>query len=130
MLSLDSQEITQVAPAAAAEDRAPRGSLRDALSGVGLVRISAILLALTAGLVGASTATGVELTSVRLAVEQATAKHLPVDGRSNLDGGAATLRYAPGPGLVELVTDEPPLAGPSDGARWELRSKFTKGYKG
>jgi hypothetical protein len=114
--------------AMAEEDRAARGSLRDALSGLGLVRISAILLAATATLVGASTATGVELTSVRLAIEQATAKHLPVDGHSNLNGGAASLRYTPGPDLVELVTDEAPLAGPYDGARWELRSSFTKGY--
>ncbi len=113
---------------AAEEGRAARGSLRDALSGLGLVRLSAILLALTAALVGASTATGVELTSVRLAVEQATAKHLAVDGHSNLNGGAASLRYTPGPDLVELVTDEAPLAGPYDGARWELRSTFTKGY--
>jgi hypothetical protein len=65
---------------------------------------------------------------VRLAVEKATAKHLPVDGRSNLTGGAASLTYTRGPGLVELVTDEPPLAGPHDGARWELRTTFTKGY--
>ena len=112
----------------AEEGRAARGSLRDTVSGLGLVRLSAILLALTAALVGASTATGVELTSVRLAVEQATAKHLPVDGHSNLNGGAASLRYTPGPDLVELVTDEAPLAGPYDGARWELRSTFTKGY--
>jgi hypothetical protein len=108
--------------------RAARGSLRDAVSGLGLVRISALLLALTAALVGASTATGIELVNVRLAVQQATAQHLPVDGRSNLAGGAASLRYTPGPGLVELVTDERPLAGPFDGARWELRSSFTKGY--
>ena len=116
------------AAATAEEGRAARGSLRDALSGLGLVRISAVLLALTAALVGASTATGVELTTVRLAVEQATAKHLPVDGRSNLNGGAASLTYTPGPGLVELVTDEAPLAGPYDGARWELRSPYTSGY--
>jgi hypothetical protein len=114
--------------AAAEEGRAARGSLREALSGLGLVRISAALLVLTAALVGAGTATGVELTRVRLALEQATAKQLPVDGHSNLNGGAASLSYTPGPDLVELITDEAPLAGPYDGARWELRSSFTKGY--
>ena len=92
------------------------------------MRISAILLAATAALVGSATAAGFELTNVRLAVEQATAAKLPVDGHSNLTGGAAELSYTPGPGLHELVTDEEPLAGPYDGARWELRSSFTKGY--
>jgi hypothetical protein len=100
------------------EPRAPRGSLRDAVSGAALVRISSVLPALIVGLVGATAAA--ELTDLRLAVEQATANQLPVDGRSNLNGGAASLTYTPGPGLHELVTDEQPLSGPYDGAGWEL----------
>ena len=110
------------------EPRAARGSLRDAVSGAALVRISGVLLALIVGLVGTTAAAGFELTDLRLAVEQGTATKLPVDGRSNLNGGAASLTYTPGPGLHELVTDEQPLSGPYDGARWELRSSFTKGY--
>ena len=36
--------------------------------------------------------------------------------------------HTPGRDLHELITDEEALAGPYDGARWELRSSFTKGY--
>ena len=53
---------------------------------------------------------------------------LPVDGRSNLTGNAASLTYTPGPDLQEFIKDEHWDAGPNDGARWELRSSFTKGY--
>jgi hypothetical protein len=113
---------------AGVEPRAARGTLRDAVSGAGLVRISDVLLAAIVGLVAATAAAGFELPDLRLAVEEATAKQLPVDGRSNVTGGAASLTYTPGPGLHELVTDEAPLSGPYDGARWELRSSFTKGY--
>jgi hypothetical protein len=70
----------------------------------------------------------IRISGVRLAVEEVTAKQLPVDGRSNLSGHAASLTYTPGADLRELITDEAPLAGPYDGARWELRSSFTKGY--
>lgn len=55
------------------------------------------------------------------------AAQLPVDGKSNLTGNAASLTYTPGPALHEFVTDEDWGAGPNDGARWELRSSFTKG---
>jgi len=105
-----------------------RGSLRHAISGLGLIRLSAMLLVAMVALVTTAAAAGFELTSVRLAVDEATAKRLPVDGRSNLTGNAASFTYTPGPDLREFVTDEPPLAGPDDGARWELRSSFTKGY--
>jgi hypothetical protein len=108
--------------------RATRGSLRYTLSGLGLIRLSAVLLAAMVALVASAAASGLELTSVRLALQEATAQQLPVDGRSNLTGDAASLTYTPGPGLRELVTDEEFLAGPYDGARWELRSSFTKGY--
>jgi hypothetical protein len=113
---------------AGAASRAARGTARHAVSGLGLIRISGVMLALIVGLAGATAAAGFELTDLRLAVQEATATKLPVDGRSNLSGGAASLTYTPGPGLRELVTDEKPLAGPNDGARWELRSSFTKGY--
>ena len=108
--------------------RAARGSLRYALSGPGLIRISGMLLAAMVALVATAGAAGFELTSLRLAVEEVTAKRVPVDGRSNLTGKAASLTYTPGPDLRELVTDEHSLAGPNDGARWELRSSFSKGY--
>jgi hypothetical protein len=55
-------------------------------------------------------------------------KQLPVDGHSDLSGGAASYTYTPGPGLRELVTDQIPVHGANDGARWELRSTFTHGY--
>jgi hypothetical protein len=93
-----------------------------------LGRIAAVLVTLLAGLVVAASATGFELSSLPLAVQEATAKKLPVDGRSNLTGGAASLAYTAGPGLRELRTDEHWDAAPDDGARWELRSHFTKGY--
>ena len=93
-----------------------------------LARIAAVLVTGLAGLVLAASATGFELSSLPLAVQEATAKKLPVDGHSNLTGGAASLAYTPSPGLRELRTDEHWDAAPDDGARWELRSHFTKGY--
>ena len=102
------------------------GGLRHAISGVGLIRISGVLLAGMLVLVVVTSAAGFELTSLRLAVDEATAKQVPVDGRSNLTGNAASLTYTPGPGLHEFITDEDWGAGPNDGARWELRSSFTK----
>ena len=107
--------------------RPARGSLRYALSGQSLVRISGALLAAMLVLVMASSAVGFELRTLKLAVDQATVKQLPVDGKSNLTGNAASLTYTPGPDLHEFVTDEDWGAGPNDGARWELRSSFTKG---
>jgi hypothetical protein len=102
------------------------GGLRYAISGVGLIRLSGVLLAGMLALVVVASAAGFELTSLRLAVDEATAKQVPVDGRSNLTGNAASLTYTPGPGLHEFITDEDWGAGPNDGARWELRSSFTK----
>jgi hypothetical protein len=102
------------------------GGVRYAISGVGLIRISGVLLATMLALVVVTSAAGFELTSLRLAVDEATAKQVPVDGRSNLTGNAASLTYTPGPGLHEFITDEDWGAGPNDGARWELRSSFTK----
>lgn len=108
--------------------RAARGSLRYAISGLSSIRISAVMLAVMLALVATATAAGFELTTLRLAVDEATVKQLPVDGRSNLNGNAASLTYTPGPGLREFITDEDWGAGPNDGARWELRSSFTNGY--
>jgi hypothetical protein len=122
------REATGRDVAATPRAAAPRGSLGHALSGRGLVRISAVMLATMLALTATAGAAGLPLTSLRLAVDEWTAHKLPVDGRSNLNGGAASLSYTPGGGLRELVTDESPLAGPYDGARWELRSSFTKGY--
>ena len=103
--------------------RAPRGSLRHTLSGRGLV-----LLATMAALAATAAAAGFELTSVRLAVDEVIGDQVPVDGRSDLTGNAASLTYTPGPDLHEFITDEDWGEGPNDGARWELRSSFTKGY--
>ena len=91
-------------------------------------RIAGVALAAIVGLVVTASAAGFDLASVPVAVQEVTGHKLPVDGRSNLTGGAAALAYAPGPGLRELRTDEHWDAGPNDGARWELRSSFTKGY--
>lgn len=95
--------------------------------GLVLIRISGVLLAAMVALVVTATAAGFELTSLRLAVDELTAEHVPADGRSNLNGNAASITYTPGPGLKEFITDEHWDAGPDDGARWELRSSFTKG---
>ena len=67
------------------------------------------------------------ISSLRLAVDELTVEQVPADGRSNLTGGAASLTYTTGPGLKEFIADEHWDAGPNDGARWELRSSFTKG---
>ena len=107
--------------------RPARGSLRYALTGLSLVRISGALLAAMLVLVTASSAVGFELRTLKLAVDEATVKQVPVDGMSNLTGNAASLTYTPSPGLHEFITDEDWGAGPNDGARWELRSSFTKG---
>lgn len=96
--------------------------------GLRLIRISGVMLAVMVTLVGVASAAGFELITLRLAVEEVTAKQLPVDGRSNLNGNAASLTYTRGPDLREFITDEDWGAGPNDGARWELRSSFTKGY--
>ncbi len=107
---------------------AARGSLRYAISGLGMVRLSAVLLAAVAALVVTASAAGYELSTLRLAVDEVTDKQVRVDGRSNLTGNAASLTYTPAPDLREFITDEDWGAGPNDGARWELRSSFTGGY--
>lgn len=112
--------------AASPEPRAARGGLRSQLSGLRLVRISGVMLATTLALVVAVGAAGFELTS--LTVDEASAKPVPLDGRSNLTGNAASLTYTPAPGLHEFITDEHWDAGPNDGARWELRSSASKGF--
>jgi hypothetical protein len=73
-------------------------------------------------------AAGFELPTLRLAVDELTLKQLPVDGRSNLTGNAASITYRPGPDLHEFITDQHLTRGPNDGARWELRSSWTEGY--
>jgi hypothetical protein len=98
------------------------------LSGARLVRLSAATLAVAVGLVAVAGAAGVPLSNLRLAIYEKSAKHVPVDGRSNLTGGAASISYTPVPGLRELITDEYWGGGPNDGARWELRSSYRKGY--
>jgi hypothetical protein len=113
---------------AAGSGRPVDGSgLRRTLGGLSLVRISGAMLAVVLGLVTTAAAAGFELTSLKLAVDEATVEQRPVDGRSNLTGNAASLRYTPGPGLREFITDEHWDGGPNDGARWELRSSFRKG---
>jgi hypothetical protein len=49
-------------------------------------------------------------------------------GGRTFTGNAASFSYTTGPDLREFVTDEDWDAGPNDGARWELRSSFTKRY--
>ena len=114
-------------PVGPAQRPAP-GSLRHALSAVRLIRITGGMLAVMAALVVTSAASGIELTSVRLAVDELIGKQLPVDGKSDLTGGAASIRYTPGPDLHEFITDKQLDADSDAGARWELRSSWTKGY--
>lgn len=116
------------APAATAAGRMAVGSLRTTISGPSLIRLTGMMVAVTAVLIVLAGATGFEMINVRLAIEEATSTRLAVDGRSDLTGGAAALAYTPGPGLRELVTDEEWGAGPNDGARWELRSSFMRGH--
>ena len=106
---------------------AARGSLNEAVSGSGLVRLSGLIMTATLVLLMAGSLAGFDLTTVRLALAETSAEKLPADGRSNLTGGAASLTYTPGRGLRELIKDEHYDAGPNDGARWELRTPFTKG---
>jgi hypothetical protein len=115
-------------PAAAAEGRPAPGSLRYTLGGLGLVRLTGMILAGLVTLVVTASAAGFELTSVRLAVDELTMKQLPVDGRSDLTGNSASVRYTPGPDLHEFNTDNLAEGSETDGARWELRSSFTKGF--
>jgi hypothetical protein len=122
--SADPQASEPALPAA----RPDRGSLRYTLGGLGLIRITGLMLAATLSLVVVASAGGFELTSLRLALDQARARQLPVDGRSNLTGSAAWLTYTPSRDLRELVTDRISDDAPYDGARWELRSPFTQGY--
>ena len=106
----------------------PRGGLRAALSGLSLIRISTVLLAVMGVTVTAASAAGVEMTTLWRTVQDETALRLPADGRSNLSGGGASLRYTAASGLRELVTDEHLEAGPDDGARWELRTAPSAGF--
>jgi len=118
------------APAAAATSggRPIRGSLAYTLSGQGLIRIAGIMLAGLMALIVTASAAGLELTSLRLAIEERNLTRLPVDGRSNLNGEAASIKYTRGPDLNEFITDDLRGDAQTDGARWELRSKLTKGY--
>lgn len=111
---------------ATGEPRPPRGTLRYTIGGVSLIRLSAILLACALALTAVGSAAGFDSTALRMLYDQKTAKQLPVDGGSNLTGGAASFTYTRGRGLHELVTDQHFGAGPYDGARWELRSSWTE----
>jgi hypothetical protein len=115
---------------AAASPRPPAapGSLRYAISGLVLTRISGVLVAALVALVVTASAAGFELSSLRLAVDGVTSKQLRADGRSNLTGNAASLTYTRAPDLQEFITDEHWDGGPNDGARWELRSSSSKEY--
>ena len=116
------------AGAAEPEPRPAPGSLRHALSGVRLIRITGVMLAVGVALVAIGGMVGIDRVTLRLAIDEAIAHQVPVDGRSNLTGGTASVTYTPGPDLHEFITDNAPEGHPTDGARWELRSSFTKGY--
>ncbi|HEX8742780.1 MAG TPA: hypothetical protein VF712_06585 [Thermoleophilaceae bacterium] len=118
-------------PAGTADGPAPRptrGSLRYTLSGLGLIRLTGMILAGAMVLSVTAGAAGLPLSSLRLAIFEATAKQVPVDGRSNLTGGAASVRYTVGPDLREFITDDLRGDAQTSGARWELRSSFRKGF--
>lgn len=71
---------------------------------------------------------GVDMRSAKVMVDQYTKHRLPTDGRSDLTGQGAAIAYPAADDLIELETDEHWGEGPHDGARWELRTTFTKGY--
>ena len=119
------RRATAASPTAGAEP--PRGGLRYAISGFALTRISGMLLIPMVTLAVIAASAGFDLSTLRLAIEEAQAKELPVDGRSDLTGNAASVTFSPGPGLKELVRDEDWGGGPNDGALWELRSPFREG---
>jgi hypothetical protein len=117
------------APPAPDPTRPARGSLRYTLSGVSLVRLTGILLGLMLVAVASASAAGIELPTLRMALDEFRAKQVAVDGRSNLTGGAASVRYTRGPDLREFILDGAGAGQPPyDGAQWELRSSFRKGY--
>jgi hypothetical protein len=122
------RRATGEAVSASPGGRAARGTLRYTLGGPGLIRITGVMLAGMVALVATSSAAGFELTSLRLAIDEATLRQVPVDGRSNLTGGAASVTYTRGPDLREFITDQPSGGVVADGARWELRSSYTKGH--
>jgi hypothetical protein len=115
-------------PPVSPERRPPRGTLRYTIGGVSLIRLTGVILAVLLGLVAVSTAAGIEPSKLRLAVFEATARQLPVEGRSDLTGGTASLTYTPSRDLREFVTDQHLGGGPFDGARWELRSSWRTGF--
>jgi hypothetical protein len=108
--------------------RAPHGSLRGAISGRRLIQLSGLVLAGMIALASVSSAAGFDPATLRMVVDEVSADQNPVDGKSNLTGNAASFTYTPGRDLKEFTVDEHWDAGPNDGARWELRSPFTKGY--
>lgn len=103
------------------------GAVRTAVGGLSLVRLSGMVLAAVVALTVTAGAAGYDLSTVRLAYQELFGHQLPVDGRSDLTQGAASITYTPRAGLHELVTDEHWTADPGDGARWELRSSFKAG---
>ena len=104
-----------------------RGSLRYTLGGRGLIRLTGMMLGVLAAALVVTAALGFELSALSYAIDEQRYKQTPVDGKSNLTGGAASSTYTRGPDLRELITDQRLGAGPTDGARWELRSSFKKG---
>ena len=126
--ALQARSADPAAPKPSAAPRAERGSLRYTLSAQGLIRLSTMMLATLVSLVAVTSAAGFELMALRLAIEERTGTQVPVDGRSNLTGNSASLTYTAGPDLHEFITDTHAGPAPNDGARWELRSSFTKGY--
>lgn len=102
-----------------APPRAPREGLARTLSGAGLVGLSQLVLAAFGVLVAGAALAGYDPSAVGREL-RVDARELAADGRSNLTGGAASIRYSPAPGIRELAADERWSSDPGDGARWEL----------
>ncbi|MEA2375937.1 MAG: hypothetical protein QOD53_2400 [Thermoleophilaceae bacterium] len=119
---------THAEVAASPSPRPARGSLRYTVGGLSLVRLTGMVLAAVVAAAVIASAAGFDLSNLRLAVFEANTKQVPVDGRSSLSGGAASLTYTPGPDLHEFISDQHLRRGMYDGARWELRSSWTKGF--
>lgn len=119
---LGSRQSAELRPSASRDGRAPK-TAREWVS----IAVLCILLALVA-IFAAVWVIGGDAQAVRAMYDQYTKTSLPVDGKSNLTGGGASISYPAAGNLVELQTDEDWGEGPNDGARWELRSTWHEGF--
>lgn len=103
-------------------------SRRPPISGLRFIRFCALILLAALAIVGIGQVGGFDFRTLQAGLESLRYDDRPADGRSNLNGGAASVTYIPSRDLTELITDEHWGEGPNDGARWEVRSPWHNGY--